>query len=164
MVAQGLALFRDARGCQRSVALGRDGYRRYARSIFETSATMQDAVRSHPELRILGRPTFLFSFTSDTFDVYHVNDFMRTRGWRFNGQQNPSAIHMCVTGPQTQPGIVETFAGDLAEAVAYAKNPPQPKPKSGGIYGGGEGLDINQIEVMKMFLQGALDAFTDYPF
>src|SRR4051794_27354354 len=48
------------------VSLGRDGYRAYARSIFETSATMQDAVRSHPELRILGRPSFLFSFTSDT--------------------------------------------------------------------------------------------------
>ena len=38
------------------------------------SAAMQDAVRSHPELRILGEPTFLFAFTSDEFDIYHVND------------------------------------------------------------------------------------------
>jgi hypothetical protein len=30
-----------------------------------------------------------------------VNDFMERRGWRFDGQQYPSAIHMCVTGPQT---------------------------------------------------------------
>ena len=29
------------------------------KEIFETSAAMQDAVRSHPELRILGEPTFL---------------------------------------------------------------------------------------------------------
>ena len=35
-----------------------------------------------PELRLLGNPTFLFSFTSDAFDIYHVNDFMRARGWR----------------------------------------------------------------------------------
>ena len=59
---------------------------------------------SHPELRILGQPTFLFSFTSDEFDIYLVNDFMRTRGWRFNGQQYPNALHMAVTRPQTQPG------------------------------------------------------------
>ena len=64
---------------------------------------MQHAVTSHPELRILGEPTFLFSFTADEFDIYHVNDFMRTRGWRFNGQQYPNAIHMAVTRPQTQP-------------------------------------------------------------
>ena len=28
---------------------------------------------------------------------------MRTRGWRFNGQQYPNALHMAVTRPQTQP-------------------------------------------------------------
>ena len=46
------------------VQLGREGYRKYAQAIFETSAAMQDAVRSHPELRILGAPSFLFSFTN----------------------------------------------------------------------------------------------------
>ncbi len=65
-------------------------------------------------------PTFLFSFTSDEFDIYHVNDFMRERGWRFNGQQYPNALHMAVTRPQTQPGVAEAFAADLADAVAYA--------------------------------------------
>ena len=30
-----------------------------------------------------------------------------TEGWRFNGQQYPNAIHMAVTRPQTQPGVVE---------------------------------------------------------
>jgi hypothetical protein len=93
-------------------------------------------VRKHPELRLMGRPSFCFSFTSDAFDIYHVNDFMKQRGWRFNGQQFPSAIHMCVTGPQTQPGVVERFATDLAEAVAYARSPAQPVPRSGALYGG----------------------------
>ena len=103
------------------VAIGRDGYLRYGRRRSSPPpTTMQDAVRSHPELRIIGSPTFCFSFTSDEFDIYHVNDFMRLRGWRFNGQQYPNAIHMAVTRPQTQPGVAETFAADLAEAVAYA--------------------------------------------
>ena len=74
------------------------------RRIFETSAAMQAAVRSHPELRLLGEPTFLFAFTSDEFDIYHVNDYMKRRGWRFNGLQYPNALHMAVTRPQIQAG------------------------------------------------------------
>jgi len=118
------------------VSLGRDGYRRYAEAIFATAAAMQAAVRSHAELRVLGSPTFLFSFTSDEFDIYHVNDFMRTRGWRFNGQQYPNAIHMAVTRPQTQPGLAESFAADLAQAVDYAREHKDETPASGAIYGG----------------------------
>jgi glutamate/tyrosine decarboxylase-like PLP-dependent enzyme len=118
------------------VALGREGYREKARRIFETAFALQAEVRKHPELRLMGSPTFCVSFTSDDFDIYHVNDSMKRRGWRFNGQQYPSAIHFCVTGPQTQPGVVERFGADLAEAVAYARRPDQPVPRSGALYGG----------------------------
>jgi glutamate/tyrosine decarboxylase-like PLP-dependent enzyme len=118
------------------VSFGWDGYLRYAKQIFETSFAMQDAVRSHPELRLLGNPTFLFSFASDEFDVYHVNDFMRPRGWRFNGQQYPNALHMAVTRPQTQPGVVEAFAADIDDAVRYAKEHAGEPAQSGAIYGG----------------------------
>ena len=121
------------------VSLGKEGYLKYAKAIFETSYAMQDAVRSHAQLRMLGTPTFLFSFTSDEFDVYHIADFMRPRGWRFNGQQYPNALHMAVTRPQTQPGVVEEFAKDLAEAVAYAEEHKAETPKATPIYGGVEG-------------------------
>jgi sphinganine-1-phosphate aldolase len=117
------------------VSLGKGGYRRYAKAILETSEKMQAAVRSHEELEIMGHPTFLFSFTSKTFDVYHVNDFMRGSGWRFNGQQYPNALHMAVTRPQTQEGVAESFASDLDQAVAYAREQDGP-PSSGAIYGG----------------------------
>lgn len=118
------------------VRLGRSGYLEHARAIFDTAAAMQDAVRSHEELRILGSPTFCFSFTSDVFDIYHVNDFMNERGWRFNGQQYPNAIHMAVTRPQTRPGVVDAFASDLAEAVAYAHAHRAEAPRSAAVYGG----------------------------
>ena len=119
---------------------------------------MQDAVRSHPELRLLGDPTFLFSFTSDEFDIYHVNDFMRTRGWRFNGQQYPNAIHMAVTRPQTQPGVADEFATDLADAVAYAKEHADEAPKSGAIYGGvAGGMTDEADEFIKMVMADMLD-------
>ena len=143
------------------MSLGRRGYRERARRIFETAFAMQESVRRHPDLRLMGRPTFCFSFRSDAFDVYHVNDFMKTRGWRFNGQQKPNAIHMCVTGPQTQGGVAEAFERDLADAVEYARHPPHANPKSGGVYGGGGVQLPDHPAVIEAFFTLAMDAFTD---
>ena len=146
------------------VQLGRDGYRRYAEQIFSTAAAMVGAVRAHPELRVLGDPTFLFSFTSDAFDIYHVNDFMRTRGWRFNGQQYPNAIHMAVTRPQTQPGVADAFAADLAEAVAYAKAHINDAPRSGAVYGGVAGGMTDEADAfIKMMMAQILDTQQSLP-
>jgi glutamate/tyrosine decarboxylase-like PLP-dependent enzyme len=146
------------------VSLGRSGYRRYAGDIFRTSAAMQEAVRSHPELRILGRPTFLFSFTSDVFDVYHVNDFMRGRGWRFNGQQYPNALHMAVTRPQTQPGVADAFAADLDEAVAYASEHKDEQPTSGAIYGGVlGGMTAEADDFIRSVMADMMDGFQQVP-
>jgi glutamate/tyrosine decarboxylase-like PLP-dependent enzyme len=141
---------------------GREGYRRYAKAIFETAFAMQHAVESHPELRILGKPTFCFSFTSDAFDIYHVNDFMKERGWRFNGQQYPNALHMAVTRPQTQPGVAERFARDLAEAVAYANAHAGDKPRTGAVYGGVPGgLTVEADKHMRERMMRALDNMQD---
>ena len=145
------------------VQLGREGYRRYAEQIFAASAAMQASVRSHPELRVLGSPSFLFSFTSDAFDIYHVNDFMRDRGWRFNGQQYPNALHMAVTRPQTQPGVVDAFAADLAEAVAYA-SAQTGAPRSGAVYGGvAGGMTDEADEFIRMMMGQMMDAQQSIP-
>jgi glutamate/tyrosine decarboxylase-like PLP-dependent enzyme len=146
------------------VQLGRAGYRRYAEAIFATSAAMQAAVRAHPELRLIGQPTFLFSFTSDEFDIYHVNDFLRRRGWRLNGQQYPNALHMAVTRPQTQPGVVDMFATDLADGVAYAKEHAAEQPFTGAIYGGvAGGMTDEADELIRSVMAGMLDQQMSVP-
>ncbi len=133
------------------VSLGRQGYLDKARKVFETAFAMQAEVRKQAELRMMGSPTFCFSFTSDAFDIYHVNDFMKQRGWRFNGQQFPSAIHMCVTGPQTQAGVAARFGADLVDAVAYAKAPDQPIPRSGALYGGqGARSNVKDVDMDRL--------------
>jgi glutamate/tyrosine decarboxylase-like PLP-dependent enzyme len=137
---------------------GKDGYRKVAKAIFETADAMKDAVRSHGELRIIGSPTFCFSFTSDVFDIYHVNDFMKLRGWRFNGQQYPNAIHMAVTGPQTREGVAEKFAADLDEAVAYAVGKKDEPAGSAAIYGGvAGGLTDEADEFIKAVMADMMD-------
>ena len=146
------------------VQLGREGYRGYAQKIFETSLAMQAAVRSHPELKLVGTPSFLFSFTSDEFDVYHVNDFMRPKGWRFNGQQYPNGLHMAVTRPQTQDGVAEAFAADLAEAVVYAKTKGHAPAASGAIYGGvAGGMTDEADEFIRSVMSGMLDEQQSLP-
>ena len=98
------------------------------------------------------------SFRSDEFDVYHVNDFMRPKGWRFNCQQYPNALHMAVTRPQTQEGVAEAFATDLAEAVAYAKAQGHAPAKSGAIYGGvAGGMNDEADEFIRMVMSSMLD-------
>jgi glutamate/tyrosine decarboxylase-like PLP-dependent enzyme len=146
------------------VSLGRAGYLRYAKEIFETSAAMQDAIRSHPSLRVMGKPSFLFSFTSDEFDIYLINDFLRTKGWRMNGQQYPNAIHMAVTRPQTQPGVVQRWTSDLAEAVAYAKAHHDEPAKSGAIYGGvAGGMSAEADEFIRAVMADMMDQQASIP-
>lgn len=142
------------------VHLGRDGYRTYAAEIFSTAAAMMSVVASHPELRIMGSPTFCFSFTSDEFDIYHLADFMKPRGWRFNGQQYPNAIHMAVTRPQTQPGVVDAFGADLADAVAYARERTAAGKTavSSAIYGGVAGGLTDEAGA---FMTAIMDAMMD---
>lgn len=146
------------------VHLGRSGYRRYAEQIFATSAAMQEAVREHPTLRLMGKPTFLFSFTSDEFDIYLVNDLLRQRGWRMNGQQYPNALHMAVTRPQTQPGVVERWRGDLADAVAYAQEHRDEAAKSGAIYGGVAGGMTEEADgFIRFFMAEMMDQQSAVP-
>ncbi len=146
------------------VSLGREGYVDHARGIFEASFAMQDAVRSHDALRVIGDPSFCFSFTSDELDIYHINDFLRTKGWRLNGQQYPDAIHMAVTRPQSQEGVVERFSGDLAEAVDYAAAGPEGAPTSGAIYGGvAGGLTDEADEFIRAIMADMMDKHQGLP-
>jgi glutamate/tyrosine decarboxylase-like PLP-dependent enzyme len=146
------------------VHLGRSGYRRYAEQIFSTSMSMQAAVREHSSLRLMGKPTFLFSFTSDDYDIYLVNDFLRLRGWRMNGQQYPNALHMAVTRPQTQPGVVERWKNDLAEAVEYALEHRAEPAKSGAIYGGvAGGMTKEADSFIKFFMAEMMDKQSAVP-
>ena len=61
---------------------------------------------------------------------------MRARGWRFNGLQYPNALHIAVTGPQLQDGVVQRFSSDLAASVEYAVEREGTPAQSAALYGG----------------------------
>src|SRR3954454_6570062 len=129
------------------VTLGEQGYLEIAERIFRTGDEIRAAVEAIPELKLFGDPTFCIAWGSDELDIYHVNDALKQRGWRMNSLQLPPGLHFCVTLPNTQPGVTEAFAGDLAAAVVHARAAEGP-PRSGAVYGGGDAM-----------LEGVLDAW-----
>ena len=145
------------------VHYGREGYMKRAKEIFEVNRKAQNIIKSIPELKLFGDSLFITAFGSDLFNIYHVNDHLKSKGWRMNGQQYPDGLHFCITGPQTtNPNILDEFERDLKEAVAYAKVQKE-DPKSAAMYGGA-GKEIDPSMYLPM-----LAAYTDvtqstYPF
>ncbi len=119
------------------IALGEEGYLEATRRIMTAADTIKAGIAGIPELQIIGNPTYCIGITSSAVDIFHVNDYVSQKGWRLNGLQRPPGFHMCVTLPQTMPGLAERFVADLAEGVAYAKTPGLPPSRTGMIYGGG---------------------------
>jgi glutamate/tyrosine decarboxylase-like PLP-dependent enzyme len=127
------------------VYLGEEGYLRAVKAIMEVADAIKQGVETIPELILIGEPTFLISFRSDEVDVFHVNDFMKTRGWRFNCLQLPPALHFCVTMPQTAvPQIAERLIADLKEGVQYAKSKAGTVAETTALYGLAGSIEGNQ--------------------
>jgi hypothetical protein len=89
-------------------------------------------------------------------DVYLVNDALKARGWRMNSLQLPPALHICVTGPNTQAGVAEDFLADLRAAVDYAVEHRGEPAQSGAMYG--FGATPQGQETLTTVMNGVLDA------
>jgi glutamate/tyrosine decarboxylase-like PLP-dependent enzyme len=134
------------------VSMGEEGYLHAARLIMETADKIRLGISSIPEIIIAGKSTFVICMISDEVNMYHVNDYLISKGWRMNGCQNPPGFHFCVTLHNTLPGVADSFIKDLRDGVEYAKNPDQPFPKSGALYG-----LSGSIEGRVFLKQGMLD-------
>jgi len=127
------------------VGLGEAGYLAAAKAIMDVADQMKAGIAADPDLLLIGEPTFLISFRSETVDVFHVNDFMKTRGWRFNVLQLPPALHFCVTLPQTNvPGLADRLLSDLREGVAYARANAGKPAETAALYGIAGSVDGNR--------------------
>ncbi len=128
------------------VYLGQSGYLKAAEAIMQVASDLRHIVEDIPELILIGDPTFIISFRSDILDVFHINDFMKIRGWRFNCLQLPPALHFCVTLPQTRiNGLTQQFCKDLKDSVQYAKNNIEKPAQSSALYGMAGTLEGNRL-------------------
>jgi len=127
------------------VYLGEEGYLKAAGSIMAVADKIKTGIEAIPELKFIGDPTFVISFLSDEVDVFLINDFMQTKGWRFNVLQLPPALHFCITMPQTfAADVAERFLQDLHAGLDYAKSNVGTVAETTALYGMAGTLEGNQ--------------------
>ncbi len=127
------------------VYLGEEGYLNATRSIMAVADKIKSGIEGMAELSLIGDPTFVISFRSEALDVFHINDFMKTKGWRFNVLQLPPALHFCITMPQTfAENVAERFLDDLNSGLDYAKSKTGTVAETTALYGLAGTLEGNQ--------------------
>ncbi|HUW89689.1 MAG TPA: aspartate aminotransferase family protein [Candidatus Nanopelagicaceae bacterium] len=116
-------------------ALGNDGYLHLAKIVMQATKELIDGINQIPELYIIGDPVMsVFSFTSDSVDIYNLGDIMDKKGWHLDRIQFPNALHMMVNPHHAR--IVDTFLKDLKEAVKEIKEHPEASSEGdAAIYG-----------------------------
>ena len=125
--------------------LGEAGYLKAAAAIMKVADALKKGIEDIPELILIGNPTFVISFRSDEVDIFHVNDFMKTKGWRFNCLQLPPGLHFCVTMPQTSAtDVAGRLIDDLRAGVEYAKSKAGTVAETTALYGVAGTLEGNQ--------------------
>jgi glutamate/tyrosine decarboxylase-like PLP-dependent enzyme len=105
--------------------LGEEGYKKMVREVQEATRNLIDGVNSIKDLQVLGEPVMcMFSFKSDTLNVYQLADEMSNRGWYIQGQFStpltPRNLHLSVNHGTVQ--SVDALLADLRECVEIVKS------------------------------------------
>ena len=107
---------------------GQSGYRKIAREVMETTAKLIAGINAQPDLHVLGQPDMcIFSFESDTINVFQLADVMKKKGWYLQPQYSKTPtlkpnIHITVTLSTTP--LTDIFLDDLAQAIEEVKTIP----------------------------------------
>jgi glutamate/tyrosine decarboxylase-like PLP-dependent enzyme len=104
--------------------LGEEGYKRVVQEVQEATRTLIDGINAIEGLQVLGEPAMcMFSFKSDTLNVYQLADEMHKRGWYIQGQfstaRTPRNLHISVSHGTLH--NVEALLRDLRECVEIVK-------------------------------------------
>ena len=104
--------------------LGEEGYMRIIQTVQEAVKKLIDGINAIPELRVLGEPAMcMFSFASDSINVYQLADEMSKRGWYIQGQFStpltPRNLHISINFGNAH--SVDALLKDLRECVEIVK-------------------------------------------
>ena len=139
-------------------SLGMEGYLELARKVMDTTAALQEGIRSIPGLEILSNPemsVFAYRSTSHKISTYALGDQMEEKGWFVDRLQRPEALHAMVTPLHER--IVGEFIAHLGQsAEAVAANPSLAKKGNAALYGMISRVPLRGMvkkEVLKMMEQ-----------
>jgi len=97
--------------------LGEEGYVRLARETLETARRLIDGVNATPGVHVWGEPDMtVAAIGSREHDVFAIGDVLNQRGWHFDRQSGPPALHL-MASPRHKL-VIDEFLSDLRDAVA----------------------------------------------
>jgi glutamate/tyrosine decarboxylase-like PLP-dependent enzyme len=104
--------------------LGEQGYKKIIQDVQEATKKLIDGINAIDDLQVLGEPAMcMFSFKSDTINVYQLADEMSKRGWYIQGQFStpltPRNLHISVNHGTIH--NVEALLQDLRACVEIVK-------------------------------------------
>lgn len=96
--------------------LGRDGYRKMAGAVMETTRKIRSGIEELSGLEILGDPHMsLLAFTSRHGNIFNIGDKLQEKGWHLDRLQFPDALHLTITSLNV--GMEDQFLRDLEEVL-----------------------------------------------
>ncbi|MEX2247619.1 MAG: aspartate aminotransferase family protein [Dehalococcoidia bacterium] len=97
--------------------LGEEGYLRLARETMDATKRLLDGIERIDGIHVWGEPEMsVFAVGSRDQDVFAVGDAMHAKGWFFDRQETPPALHLMISPRHRL--VVDEFLADLREAVA----------------------------------------------
>ena len=104
--------------------LGDDGYLEIARRTREATRRLVEGIEKIKGLRMMAQPDLcMFSFTSDTINVFYIIDEMKERGWYIQPQleyeTSRKNIHISIN--ESNVGLVDDLLKDLRDSVEVAR-------------------------------------------
>lgn len=97
--------------------LGIEGYREKTRAVTETRARMMQAIDAMPALHTYGDPQLgLFTFGSDSLDIFAVWGRMAKQGWFTGLITEPRGIHLMLSPAHAD--VADQYLEDLDRAVS----------------------------------------------
>jgi glutamate/tyrosine decarboxylase-like PLP-dependent enzyme len=97
--------------------LGEEGYRRLAADTIETAQRLVDGINAIDGVHVWGEPDMtVVAVGSREHDIFAIGDVLNQRGWHFDRQDGPPALHL-MASPRHKL-VVDEFLADLRDAVA----------------------------------------------
>jgi sphinganine-1-phosphate aldolase len=98
--------------------LGEEGYLRLARQTLDATKRLLDGVRALEGVHAWGEPDMtVAAIGSREHDIYAIGDVLNERGWHFDRQDHPPALHLMASPRHAV--VVDEFLEDLRYAVEH---------------------------------------------
>jgi glutamate/tyrosine decarboxylase-like PLP-dependent enzyme len=100
--------------------LGAEGYLELMEAALGARREITDGIAAIDGIHVWGEPdATVFAMGSHDHDVFAIGDVLNEKGWVFDRQQHPDALHLMVSPRHVR--VVDELLTDLRYAVEHAK-------------------------------------------